>query len=85
MGFKTLTIKEDVYNELINVKGKNESFSEFFAKIVKKMRGSPDLKSYYGAWKNMPKKDFENVELGIKRIRVSADKNFRERVKKAIK
>jgi len=46
MGFKTLTIKENVYKKLLLMKKENESFSDLFErlsntnlKILRKMRG----------------------------------------------
>lgn len=33
MAFKTITIKEDVYNQLLTLKRKNESFSELFQRL----------------------------------------------------
>jgi predicted CopG family antitoxin len=46
MAFKTLTIKESVYNKLLLMKKKDESFSELFERlsnsnieVLKKMRG----------------------------------------------
>jgi len=52
MGFKTLTIKESVYNKLLLMKRKNESFSDLFERlsnsnieILKKMRGCNTYKN----------------------------------------
>ncbi len=36
MGFKTLTIKEDVYKKLLAIKGKNESFSDLLERLSRK-------------------------------------------------
>jgi len=47
MGFKTITIKKSVYQKLLAMKNKDESFSELFERlseknigILKKMRGT---------------------------------------------
>jgi len=52
--FKTITIKESVFNRLLSRKGKDESFSDLFQRlmdnqfsgieILKKLRGSIDIK-----------------------------------------
>ena len=52
--FKTITIKESVFNRLSSRKGKDESFSDLFQRlmdnqfsgieILKKLRGSIDIK-----------------------------------------
>jgi len=46
MSFKTLTIKKSIYEKLLSMKRKNESFSDLFERlsrsnleILKKMRG----------------------------------------------
>ncbi len=35
MSAKTITIREDVYKMLLSLKGANESFSNFFERLVK--------------------------------------------------
>lgn len=82
MGFKTLTIKEAVYNELIGAKSKHESFSEFLHKLVKEKRKKPDISRFYGAAKDVPKGDFDKVLKAMKDIRSRADKDFEKRMKR---
>jgi predicted CopG family antitoxin len=50
MGFKTLTISEEVYGKLKRLKGKNESFTDV---ILKLSEGYGDIMRYAGAWKEM--------------------------------
>jgi len=52
MSFKTLTIKESVYQKLLGMKKENESFSDLFERlskknidILKKARGSIEFKN----------------------------------------
>ena len=82
MGFKTITIKEDVYKELLEEKGKEESFSEFFDKLMKEKKKKPDIMKFAGAWNKMSDKEFEKINKSIKELRESADKNFKERIKR---
>jgi predicted CopG family antitoxin len=51
---KTLTIRDDVYNRLVAIKAKDESFSELFERLaghrgslesIKRLRGSVEFKS----------------------------------------
>jgi len=51
---KTITIRDEVYRELLTVKGENESFSELFQRLVedagpletlKRLRGSVEFKN----------------------------------------
>ncbi len=80
MGFKTITIKENVYKELMKAKG-SESFSEFFEKVTKERKKRPDLMKFYGAWK-MSDGEWKRIEKTIKKRRALADKNYRERLEK---
>jgi predicted CopG family antitoxin len=46
---KTISVTEDVYNELLRAKGKNESFSEFFTRMLSEQR--KNLEESFGTWK----------------------------------
>jgi len=46
MGFKTITIKDEVYNKLMKLKRPKESFSQLFARLAKKQ----DLSELCGSW-----------------------------------
>ena len=46
---KTLTIRDEVYRKLVNVKGKDESFSELFERLVDMQSSSNTLKAIRGA------------------------------------
>lgn len=76
MGFKTITIKDSVYRKLVKAKGKEESFSAFFDRIVKK---KPDLWKYYGAW-NLAKGEKERIMTRIEERRKLLDAEWKERV-----
>ena len=45
---KTLTIKDEVYYKLVAAKGKDESFSELFQRLVEHQSPSEILKSLRG-------------------------------------
>jgi predicted CopG family antitoxin len=49
MGSKTISVTEDVYNELMRIKGKTESFSEFFTRMLNLQRQS--LEESFNTWK----------------------------------
>lgn len=49
MASKTISVTEDVYNDLMRAKGKEESFSEFFTRILQIQRKSLD--ESFNAWK----------------------------------
>ena len=45
---KTLTIRDEVYTKLVSVKGKDESFSDFFERLVEGQSPSEILKALRG-------------------------------------
>lgn len=62
---KTITIREEVYNKLLSVKGKNESFSRLFERLVKSrsnlevlqgLRGSVEFENKAGLIEDLEKK-----------------------------
>lgn len=78
MGFKTITIKDSVYRELLKAKG-DESFSEFFEKMVKGRK--PDLRKFYGAWK-MSGREWKRIEGAIKKRR--DDRDYRKKLQRLL-
>jgi predicted CopG family antitoxin len=80
MKFKTLTIKEEVYRELLRIKRKDESFSELFMRMVKKEK--PDFKKFYGSWSDLTNKEIKKISEAIRTLRTSADKNFKKRMER---
>ncbi len=49
MATKTITIKEDVYKMLLSIKGTNESFSNFFERLVKSRSNVDKLRELRGS------------------------------------
>jgi predicted CopG family antitoxin len=48
MAAKTITIREDIYKMLLSIKGANESFSNFFERLVKSRSNIDKLKELRG-------------------------------------
>ena len=48
MTAKTITIREDIYKMLLSLKGTNESFSNFFERLVKSRSNIEKLKGLRG-------------------------------------
>ncbi len=55
---KTITIREEIYNMLLSIKGANESFSNFFERLVKSRSNIDKLKELRGTVKFRNKEDF---------------------------
>lgn len=49
MTTKTITIREDIYRMLLSIKGTNESFSNFFARLVKSKSNIDKLRELRGS------------------------------------
>ncbi len=48
MASKTISITEEIYNRLITLKGKNESFSQLFNRMISLYQ--KNLNESFGAW-----------------------------------
>lgn len=62
MTAKTITIREDVYRMLLSLKGTNESFSNFFERLVKSRSNIDKLKELRGIVA------FRNKEMLLKEL-----------------
>lgn len=79
MGFKTITIKDDVYRDLLKLKRKDESFSEFFRRLADRER--PDLMRFAGAWK-MNEGEWKRIDNMLRERRRSTGEDFEDEVKR---
>lgn len=78
MAFKTITIKERVFRELSKAKGADESFSDFFERMVHERK--PDLMRFAGAWKPMKNGEKETIRSAMKEFRLDFEGSFKERL-----
>ncbi len=62
---KTITIREEVYKKLLAVKGKKESFSELFERLIEGMNPIETLKNLRGCV------EFKNKEKILSEIYAS--------------
>ncbi|MBE0524437.1 MAG: hypothetical protein IBX40_08935 [Methanosarcinales archaeon] len=56
MTSKTITIREDIYNMLLSLKGTNESFSNYFERLIKSRINIDKLKEMRSSF------EFKNKE-----------------------
>lgn len=68
MATKTISIREEVYDILKNLKRENESFSDVIGKLAKKRKS--DLSQYFGVLKDS--RVLNEIEEDYKKIRASA-------------
>lgn len=62
MAAKTITVREDIYKMLLSLKGTNESFSNFFERLVKSRSNIDKLKELRGTV------EFRNKEILLKEL-----------------
>ena len=72
---KNISITEEVYNLLSKVKLEDESFSDAISRLI---RSGGKLGECAGLWKDMSKKELEELGAGIKVARRSADERLRK-------
>ncbi|WP_456422269.1 antitoxin VapB family protein [Thermococcus sp.] len=68
---KTITISDDVYNELVRIKGK-KSFSELFRELLRERKGNVDaLRHLYGI---LSEEEYEEAKRKLKEIEEEFEK-----------
>jgi predicted CopG family antitoxin len=78
MGTKTISITDDVYNELVSVKKDEESFSEEIRRLV---RTKGKISSCAGLWtKWMNKEEINEIESNIEKRREASRRIKKEKV-----
>ncbi len=75
MVYKTISLPESIYNQLIKYKSKNESFSETIKRLLEKQQ--PSLLTFAGRWKDV---DVEHLKMEIKRQRDESDERLNDRL-----
>ncbi len=68
---KTITISDDVYNELVRIKGK-KSFSELFRELLRERKGNVDaLRHLYGI---LSEEEYRETKRKLKEIEEEFEK-----------
>lgn len=65
---KTITIKDEIYRELLRLKGEGKSFSDILAELLEGKRADPI--SFYGVFKDS--EVWKEIEEDIQRARRGA-------------
>ena len=58
MASKTISITEEIYNQLSNLKDKDESFTQLFCRMINLYQ--KNLEESFGAW-NLSNEDFSEI------------------------
>ncbi len=82
MASKNISVRSDLYNKLVKLKQKGESFSEVIERLLNEgLKGSTSrLMKYFGVWADFP----EDIIQKAEDFRKSMNKNIEERVKEGL-
>lgn len=70
MGYKPISLKDDVYESLAKMKAKNESFSDVISHLMRRR----SLLDFAGRWADVPEEKIEEITKELETIRHSRDR-----------
>lgn len=74
MGYKTISVSDEIYKKLVALKRTGESFNTFFERVAEKE--GVDLKKFFGAWK-MTDREKREMEKDLDKIWGAWDESLR--------
>lgn len=67
MGYKTISLRDDVYENLPRMKTKGESFSDVISRLMRRR----SLLDFAGLWADLPKEKIEELTRELEILRDS--------------
>jgi predicted CopG family antitoxin len=67
MSYKTISLRDDVYDSLIKMKGKNESFSDVISRLMYRR----SLLDFAGRWADITEEKIEELVKELETVRNS--------------
>lgn len=67
MGYKTISLRDDVYESLLRMKTKGESFSNVISRLMRRR----SLLDFAGRWADLPKEKIEELTRELEILRDS--------------
>ena len=67
MGYKTISLRDEVYRRLRDEKRGSESFSDVIVRLLEAKQ--PPLRKYAGAWQPLRPEDLRDTRARIERLR----------------
>ncbi len=67
MGYKTISLRDEVYENLVKIKSKNESFSDVISRLMRKR----SLLDFAGRWADIPEEEIEEIKKELETLRDS--------------
>jgi len=77
MAVKTITITEVAYMRLRRLKKPEESFSDL---VVRLTEGRKSVMHLAGSWKDMPRKDYEEMMRALREEEAISDRKMHRRI-----
>jgi predicted CopG family antitoxin len=65
MSYKTISLRDDVYDSLVKMKEKNESFSDVISRLMHKR----SLLDFAGRWADIPEEKIEELVKELETMR----------------
>ncbi len=66
MSYKLISIPEELYKKLATLKSGKESFASVIGRLISKEK--PELKEFFGAWKDMDKDEEKKFLKQLKKV-----------------
>jgi len=70
MGYKTISLREDVYETLVKMKAKNESFTDVISRLMRRR----SFLDFADRWADIPEEKIKELTKGLETIRDSRDR-----------
>ncbi len=67
MGYKAISLRDDVYENLVRMKSKNESFSDVISRLMRER----SLLDFAGRWEDIPEEKTEKLTKELETLRDS--------------
>lgn len=67
MGYKTISLRDEVYKNLVKIKTKDESFSDVISRLMQKR----SLLDFAGRWADVPEEKIEEITKELEEMRDS--------------
>ena len=67
MSYKTISLRDDVYESLVKMKRKNESFSDVISRLMYKR----SISDFAGRWADIPEEKIEELVKELETMRDS--------------
>ena len=76
MSSKNISLKTEIYEELMKHKSKEETLSDVIARLLGKKKEFTDYEQFFGRWKDLPQEYFIIMENARQEFRLEFKRRF---------